>query len=129
MEFEEQLASERECFEEDDNLEKESVTSEQDKTLPVIDLFLNPSRMAEKEEMLNKAHREEAGMAHNKVREKFIFLTLVSFLGAVCKSLSQHLPPAVEVNPALLPVPLLGDLLLHAHVEAVPVGGEGGQLL
>ena len=73
MEFEEQLASERECFEEDDNLEKESVTSEQDKTLPVIDLFLNPSRMAEKEEMLNKAHREEAGMAHNKVRKKIFF--------------------------------------------------------
>ena len=70
MEFEEQLASERECFEEEDNQESESVTSEQDKTsLPVIDLFLNPSRKAEKEEMLKEAHREEAGTGHNKVRE------------------------------------------------------------
>ena len=70
MEFEEQLASERECFEEENNRESESVTSEQDKTsLPGIDLFLNPSRMAEKEEMLKEAHREEAGTGHNKVRE------------------------------------------------------------
>ena len=51
------------------------------------------------------------------------------FPGGLCESVPQHLPPALEVNPALLPVPLLGDLLLHAHVEAVPVGGEGGQLL
>ena len=51
------------------------------------------------------------------------------FPGGLWESVPQHLPPALEVNPALLPVPLLGDLPLHAHVEAVPVGGEGGQLL
>ena len=51
------------------------------------------------------------------------------FPGGLCESVPQHLPPAMEVNPALLPVPLLGDLQLHTHVEAVPVGGEGGQLL
>ena len=51
------------------------------------------------------------------------------FPGGLCESVPQHLPPALEVNPALLRVPLLGDLPLHTHVEAVPVGGEGGQLL
>ena len=51
------------------------------------------------------------------------------FPGGLCESVPQHLPPALEVNSALLPVPLLGDLPLHTHVEAVPVGGEGGQLL
>ena len=52
IEFEEQLSSERECFQKDDNLEKESVTLKHEKKLPVIDLFLNPKRKAEKEEML-----------------------------------------------------------------------------
>ena len=68
IEFEEQLSSERECFQKDDNLEKESVTLKQEKKLPVIDLFLNPKRKAEKEEMLKKAHREEAGKGHSKVK-------------------------------------------------------------
>ena len=122
IEFEEQLASEIECFE-DDTLGKESATSPQDKTLPVIDLFLNPDRTVEKKAMLKKARKS---LHHKKVTK-----CLPDFFptGGLCESVPQHLPPVMEVNPALLPVPLLGDLLLHAHVEAVPVGGEGGQLL
>ena len=122
IEFEEQLASERECFQED-TLGQESATSQQDKTLPVIDLFLNPDRAAEKKAMLKKSRES---LHHKKVKKCFpnFFLT-----GGLCESVPQHLPPVMEVNPALLPFPLLGDLLLHAHVEEVPVGGEGGQLL
>ena len=71
IEFEEQLESQRECFQEEDSQRKESVsqtaTAKQGKPLPFIDLFLNPKRVEEKEELLNMAKMEETGTDHTEV--------------------------------------------------------------
>ena len=68
IEFEEQLASLRECFQKNDNLGNEPVTSSEAKALPLIDIFLNPVRRVEKEEMLEKARQEESGVGHTEVK-------------------------------------------------------------
>ena len=44
------------------------MTSKHEKKLPVTDLLLIPKRKAEKKEMLKKAHKEEAGDGHVKVK-------------------------------------------------------------
>ena len=72
IEFEEQLESRRECLQEEDNQGKESVsrpaTAKQGKPLPFIDLFLNPKRAEEKEELLIRAQKEDAGTDHTEVK-------------------------------------------------------------
>ena len=72
IEFEEQLESQRECFQEEYRQRKESVsqtaTAKQEKPLPFIDLFLNPKRVEEKEELLKMAKMEETGTDHTEVK-------------------------------------------------------------
>ena len=72
IKFEEQLKSQRGCFQEEDSQRKESVsqtaTAKQGKPLPVIDLFLNPKRTEEKEELLKSAKKQDTGTYHTKVK-------------------------------------------------------------
>ena len=72
IEFEKQLASQRKCFQENDNFGNEGRTSKQDNNLPLIDLFLNPSRYAEKEKLLDITQRDKAHNDQKKVGKEFI---------------------------------------------------------
>ena len=72
IEFEKQLASQRKCFQENDNFGNEGRTSKQDNNLPLIDLFLNPSRHAEKEKLLDITQRDKAHNDQKKVGKEFI---------------------------------------------------------
>ena len=55
----------KQCIQED----SESLSPEQEKALPIIDLFLNPSRRAEKEDLLRMVHKEEGGKDQNQVKQ------------------------------------------------------------
>ena len=72
IEFEEKLESRRKCYQETGNLGKESQsknsTANVGNPLPVIDLFLNPKRAVEKEELLKRAKKTDAGSGNNKVK-------------------------------------------------------------
>ena len=47
----------------------ESLSPEQEKALPIIDLFLNPSRRAEKEDLLRMVHKEEGDKDQKQVKQ------------------------------------------------------------
>ena len=72
-EFFEYLASQRGCYTEKENLNGDYMTSSQEKSLPIIDLFLNPDRQTEKEAVLERAQKEEAGSNHTKVKS-FVYI-------------------------------------------------------
>ena len=71
VDFENQLTSQRGCFQQEENVEKESssstMTRNLEKPLPLIDLFLNPKRKSEREDILKEVHREESGKGHKEV--------------------------------------------------------------
>ena len=73
-EFFEHLASQRGCYTDKENLNGDYITSSQEKSLPIIDLFLNPDRQTEKEAVLERAHKEEAGSNHTKVKSTNLYI-------------------------------------------------------
>ena len=60
-----------ECYKGKTSPNGDSLTSDERKALPIIDLFLNPRREAEKEDVLEMARKEEAGLNHTKVKNPF----------------------------------------------------------
>merc|ERR1712012_927058 len=66
IQFVEHLASRNECYKGKTSPGGDSLTSDERKALPIIDLFLNPRREAEKEDVLEMARKEEAGFNHTK---------------------------------------------------------------
>ena len=73
IDFEDQVASQRECLYDEGNSKIESMpqtgTFKQKKQLPLIDLFLNPERDAEKEALLLKTQKEETKLEQKQVRD------------------------------------------------------------
>ena len=71
VDFENQLTSQRGCFQQEEKVGKEPSTSTVarnfEKPLPLIDLFLNPKRKSEREDMLKEVRREESGKGHKEV--------------------------------------------------------------
>ena len=68
VDFENQLTSQRGCFQQEENVGKESSTMaiNLEKPLPLIDLFLNQLRKSEREEMLKEVRREESDNGHKE---------------------------------------------------------------
>ena len=66
-EFEEQLLSSMECFQNNETTLEETGSSMEKKNLPILDLFMNPSRAEEEDQMLKKIEERKNSVVHNKV--------------------------------------------------------------
>ena len=119
------LTTPKECPEThiDTKEEKESPNSKQKP--PIIDLFLNPARSKELEDMLKQSERRGASETRTKVNDNTFSLLIP---GSTCSSVSQPVPLALEVNLALLP---LQHLLtrVSSHAEGMLVAGGADRLL